>query len=445
MKFYGITMQGKFINQTLATVPLTFDPATDVGRLIYNIEDGYLWWGDGEANIWRSIGEGGGDNSEHEDMYSDLLMTSIFLNCSWNEFWQNMGNDEWIDESLSTPELADNWNGDLKAYYFNAVGQSLVSSNLFDQNLAVANAPYAMPSVFWWDGTADGLETDPPLIYLNCTDSEANWEGPCTNNDVWRFANTPTNKHVRMKIVSTGSGHVLSWGLYYHKDLSVSCSKYALTQFEIIITDPIIDNPIVVDYIPGYVLVFLNGVLLQDEQDFTATDGQAILIHQPDLEINDVINVISFGTSTFSGGGDINTDLFIRKDGAIDWDDLVEQSVGNGKFINLGIGVDPTDSVNMSQLDETAGSSPNRHARLYDAATKLTVVANTDEDGVDGHWVTFNDHKIKNIADGNVSVGSQQAVNGRQLYDHQELKATTSVWGHVKVTVSGGVMTITGG
>ena len=413
MKFYGITMQGKFINQTLTVVPPTFNPSTDVGRLIYNEDDGFLWWGDGEDGRWRSIGEGGGDASEMEDMYSDLLRTSIFSNASWNEFWENMTTDPYLNVNAPTsPELADTWNGDLKAYIFTSAGQVLESNtqqseyNMYDPHTELPDILYCMPSCFWLDAHP---HTTQPDIWV--TNNGVDWE-PALNNDVHKFTTTGTNLGIRL--VSNGPGTLFSWGVLYNKDISVGCSKQALTTK--IFVHP---EPLVFQYTPGSIMVYLNGLLLADD-DYTATDGETITIDDPALQVNDIIQIISFGTSI------MDADNFIRKDAALPWNSGVEQSVNNGHFTLLGDGDTGVngDSVNMQQMDEDYTGiqvSPNRHSKLYNAG-KTTTEVQVTASGVD-----VTDNKILNVTDGTVSNVSKEAVNGSQLYNHQSIVRITPI------------------
>ena len=441
MKFYGVTMQGKFVNQTLATVPETFSHDADTGRLIYNEEDGFLWWGDGETDIWRSIAEGADVAGEAEDMYSDLLRTTIFLNGTWDEFYQNMGQDLLVDKLNSSSILEDNWDADLKAYEFTLDNLTLTSEDMFDEHLNLSSVRYCMPSVWWVDGVGNHY---PPKVEVN---NGFGWER-ATNNDVHRFAN-PDGTILLMRVTSTqmggGTGTLLSWGILYNKDLSIDCSRSALTQYEKVIDNEITDT-IGTPYKPGFILVYLNGILqkggtLAGGDDYEATDGETITFAVPTLKIGDVVNVISFGTAAMIGP-DEESDAYIRRDGTLPWIMIggQQQDVGGGILTNLGDGVDDSDSVNIGQLSEVTYSA-NRHSRLYPTDTNDPPVLQTTTGSIDCRA-----NSLIDVASGSwSSVSSTDGINGGNLADHADDKATASDWGHVKAYISAGVLYITTG
>ena len=341
MKFYGVQMQGKFVNQVLADVPATFDPSTDTGRLIYNTTDGFLWWGDGETGLWRSIAEGGADAAEAEDMYSDLLRSSIFKNCTWNDFVHNMIDDSLIDESSSTSSLSNNWSADLTAYVFTTVGETLVSNDLYDSHTGLTDIQYCMPSVYWSDAHPHILT---PTIQVN---NGNGWEN-ATNNAVHRFASSGSS--LKIRVIGQGAGTLFSWGVLYNKDLSSSCSHYALTQNTWEIADDI-TTQLEYQYVPGYILVYLNGILLQDSVNYTATDGEFIDFITPPLSTGDVVHALTFGTSTF--GDTSTTGLYIRKDASVSWDGSVTQSLNGSKFTDIGNATSSGEAVTYDQFEQS--------------------------------------------------------------------------------------------
>lgn len=279
MKFYGITMEGKFVNQTLASVPSSFVAATDTGRVIYNQADGFLWWGDGETGVWRTIGEGGGDVSEAEDMYSDLLRTSVFLNATWNGFEETPDDDTYINETNTTMTHEAEY-----GIYNYAGAMVLETNNLYDSYLTSNDITYCMPSV-WFIPTL-GIA---PSIQVMA--DGATWEN-AENNTIHEFTNP--GKILKMRIISIAGqeGFIRNMGFLYHRDPSVTCrdAKILTTTITLSAGD---DNIFEIDYAVGSTIVFLNGRLL-DGSDFTATDGSTITIADPTLVVGDVVNVITF-------------------------------------------------------------------------------------------------------------------------------------------------------
>lgn len=428
MKFYGITMEGKFINQTVeASVTESFVFSRDTGRLVYNLEDGYLWWGDGIEGKWRTVGDlgGGGDANEIEDMYSDLLRTSIFLNGTWDEFGEKPADDVYINDT-NTDMSHD---GDLKIYTYES-GMILETNNLFDSvalDGVVSQILACMPSV--WYFISDGAD---PVVYVTA-DGGTHWE-QARNNDYHKFEWPGTDLRMRIVIPSgTNTGFIRSLGLIYNKDLSTSCSRYALTDIEIIIDDPP-SNTIIVDYIPGNVLVFLNGTLLKDGDDYTAEDGTAIYINSPDLQVGDVIHIISFGTS-IGGGGDTDLSPYIRKDGTITYE--ANQPMGNNKITGMADGVDPQDAVTVAQLS----SNLNKHYRLYNSLFD-TVMVHTGTNG----QVDVRGNRVVDVGAataGTDAVNVDYANSHYAPISHVTQSATSSTLGHVKVWVTtGGILRI---
>lgn len=298
MRFYGITMEGKFINENVAQAVVdTYTSSTDASRLVYNEDDGYLWWGDDVTGQWRRAGTGGGAGAgEIEDMFSDLLRTSFFMNCSWNEFTEGAAVDTLINASNTTaswaasitpPGLQDGTTG-----YSVATGEVVESTNVFDTFISLTGVDYCMPSVYWWDGTNDGSYDNIPTIYVT-TQSSPSWPADWTevgNNEVYRFTSSDAAQ-LRMRIVGTGSGYLLGWGILYNRDVTTSC----LGQTSFITSTETISSPtstVTVTYDPNNVLVFLNGVLLLNGDDCTTTSGTQVDF-ATQLAADDVVHVIT--------------------------------------------------------------------------------------------------------------------------------------------------------
>ena len=76
MKFHGVTMVGPFTNQRMVELPDPWIDERDQGRLVW-LTNGTLWYGTDIEFV--NFASGSGDASEVEDMYSDLLRTTIFI------------------------------------------------------------------------------------------------------------------------------------------------------------------------------------------------------------------------------------------------------------------------------------------------------------------------------------------------------------------------------
>ncbi len=445
MRFYGITMEGRFVNHTLDTVP-SFNTDTDPGRLIYTIDDGKLWWGDGYSAPprWRSISDYVDvGNNEAEDMYSDLLRTTVFLNCTWDNFDENETNNAFMNDSPTEGSSIMTYDDALKVYEYDSSNNILESLNLKDAVVtAVPEIRHCMPSV-WWINTSGN---DVPQIYVTANGG-TNWEG-VTNNDFHEF-DYPGND-LRMRVVLTGAttGFIRSWGLLYNKDLSVSCARQALSTYEEVILLGV--TTIYTPYTVGAVLVYMNGILLQDEQDYTATDGSSIDIHSPAPQVDDVITVISYSTLVTTAGP-VDHTPYLRRDGTTDWLGPYNQSMTDGatnyKFTDLSDGTNgTTDSVNMSQIYESTNDNM-KHYRLF-----KNEPPNFNNQGVSCSptWNYLyqqtsmeNNHIYNLVTTAGRSSSSLEAVNRSWVYAnytdilHPDLISSSSDYGHARIWTDG--------
>lgn len=328
MKFHGITMVGPFVNQKLAAVP-TFDPDRDQGRLVW-ISDGTLWYG--SDTEWVNFSAGAGDANEVEDMYSDLLRTTIFLNGSYDEFAIVEDDNPLVSDTTMTHSAK------LKTYTYSA-GQYIESGNLYDATTDMEWVDYVLPSV---DYVGDGNST----IQVS-SDGGSTWFA-ADNNQIFRIPNDSAGTDLRMRFTAGGSGTLLSWGIMYNKDLSAACTKYGLTyaNFEANEGQTFFE----LDYVPGAIQIFLNGDLL-DTSDYFANSGSDVIFMEP-LHEGDIVYILSFSTSVLNPNVDFND--YIRHDGTVVFTN--DQSMGDNKLTNVSEGVDPYDAVNKLQLDGVIGN-----------------------------------------------------------------------------------------
>jgi hypothetical protein len=65
-------------------------------------------------------------------------------------------------------------------------------------------------------------------------------------------------------------------------------------------------------YRPGYVDVYLNGVKLLDSSDYTAVDGNTVVLDSPAVLL-DVVEVQSYLTSSTAGSGSGTTTTYVNR------------------------------------------------------------------------------------------------------------------------------------
>jgi hypothetical protein len=299
MKFYGITMEGKFINQKVTAdvvLPDNFDAIRDTGRVVYNQDDGYLWWGDGIDLKWRrtGTGDGGGDGSEAEDMYSDLLLTSIFKNASWDEY-REYGGEDWDVLLNKTTSMYPKWNSDYTWFEYSN-GDVLESLNLFDARSFLNAVSHIMASV-------DYIQDDAaPLPTIQATANGGTTWFTVDPHKVYSLGDTDAGSDLRIRFIAKAEGVLKSWAMYYNKDLSVSCAKNALTSYTETIGVAKTTVTVPEGYVPNAVMVYLNGDLMHDS-DYIAADGSDIIFNAPQLQVGDIVRILSFGTSVLGSGG----------------------------------------------------------------------------------------------------------------------------------------------
>jgi len=189
-KNYGTDMQGPFIGQRVSTLPAW--TAADVGREVYTEDTKLRYYGTDTG--WREYGAGGGGGSEF-DMYADMLGNSIYLNCSWDGFI----NELLIASTTMTYNATDN------KYEFTA-GEILESVDIYDGTLAIT-VTECMVYIDFDDSGSPTIEAT--------ADGGANWES-VDNGAIHSFSNTGSD--LRMRFTGGGSGEVRSWGVFYNPD-----------------------------------------------------------------------------------------------------------------------------------------------------------------------------------------------------------------------------------
>lgn len=325
MKFHGIAMAGPFVNQKLSSLPV-FDAARDQARIVW-LTDGTIWYGSDTA--WVNFGAGEGDATEVEDLYSDLLRTTIFLNASYDGF---------VDDSLME-DYTMTHKVKTKLFEFTN-GQYIESTNLFDAASGISYVDYVLVSV---DFIGDSNGT----IQVS-SNGGVDWF-TVNNNKIYRIPSDSVGNDLRLRVIGIGSGSIASWGVLYSKDLSATCTKYGLTyiKFEANEGQTIFE----VDHSPFAVQVFVNGVLL-DSSDYISNSETEIIFVEP-LHAGDIVYILSYSTSHLDPN--LNPDFFLKRDGTTPL--TGNQSAGGHKITNLAAGVDGTDAVNVSQLNATVEST----------------------------------------------------------------------------------------
>lgn len=269
MRFHGIQMDGPFVNQKLSSLPI-FSSTRDSGRFVW-LTNGTLWYGNNTE--WIEIGGGGGggggtgDATEVEDLYSDLLRTTVFLNASYDGF-----------TSTDLVEFTDMEYTSNSYVYEN--GRVITSKNLYDSSLSMSYVDYVMVYVDY-SGNDSIIEVS--------SDGGGNWS-IVSNHTVFRINDLYTGTNLKIRFTGVGSGEIYSWGILYNRDPNASCTKQGLMYKRFDAADG--QTSFEVNYTVGAIQVFLNGNLL-DNSDFVANDGENVILAEP-LTDGDIVYIVSF-------------------------------------------------------------------------------------------------------------------------------------------------------
>jgi hypothetical protein len=391
MKFHGATMVGPFVNQKLSALPV-FDPSRDQGRMVW-LSDGTLWYGSDVD--WTDFSSGSGDASEVEDLYSDLLRTTIFMNASYDGFKNE-------DLVLSTDMT---YNSKDKYYEFTN-GQTITSTNLFDLSLSIPYVDYVMVYVNF-------IGASTPLIEV--TSNGTDWN-TVQNHRMFKIPDATIGTDLRIKFTGSGNGTLLSWGVLYNKDLTASCSKYGLTYNKFEATDG--QTSFEANYNPGSIQVFLNGDLI-DDLDFEATNGTDVVFYRP-LQSGDIVYILRFSTSILGSSGGVDTSNFVSADGTTPF--TGNQSMGGNRLTSVADGIDESDAVTMGQLSNAimSGMDTSNFVR-HDGTVPFT-----------GNQ-SMQHHRLTELQDG---IDLYDAVNVQQLGEYitrSELSDILEEYGIVKI------------
>jgi hypothetical protein len=269
MDIYGANFKGPLKIEELSTLPVW--SASDERRIIYVADTGKTYYGG--SLTWMEFGSGSGAGGE-SDEYSDLLNSSAYLNCTWDDF----DDEDLIDNTNTTAT----WDVSNTEYDFTA-GQILQSDNLYDSVASLTAITECMVHVNYSD-------TGTPTI--QATADGVNWEA-VTNNTIHEFTNTGTT--LKIRFTGGGTGSVESWGVLYNPDtgsnIGANRRKYiafyyeGLCQDEDTIVDGFyFDNSVAIDQLTLFTRVAPTGSdltvdLLSDgaEQSAVATltDGSS--------------------------------------------------------------------------------------------------------------------------------------------------------------------------
>lgn len=312
MRYHNITMTGPFVNQKLSTLP-AFIPERDQGRLLW-LSDGTFWYG--SDTLWMSLSRV--DTSSTEDIYSDLLRTTVFLNASYDAF-----TDEDLVEATNMVYKKS------QATYVFTGGNVIVSKNLFDGLSLADTVEYVMVYVEKEDSGNGVIQVS--------TDGGVNWS-IIGNAQLIRISDVNAGIDIRLRYTSGGIGTLRSWGVLYNKDLSAACTKYAMTykRWEANQDQTLFE----VNYIRNALQVFVNGVML-DETQYFADNGTEVNLITP-LTVGDIVYIYSYSTSI------LDSQDFVRHNGLVSFSN--DQSMGDNKLTDVTNGTDPFDAVNYGQL-----------------------------------------------------------------------------------------------
>ncbi|MFV0600564.1 MAG: YadA-like family protein [Brachymonas sp.] len=133
------------------------------------------------------------------------------------------------------------------------------------------------------------------------------------------------------------------------------------------------------------------------------------VLNDNELQVNVVDNPTFNGEVTMNGGATISDHLTVNAGTTID--------MGGNRITNVGAGVDPSDVVTMQQLQDAQAGSV-KYATNPDGSINYNqvVLEGTPYDPQTSQGGTV----INNVAAGEISANSSQAVNGSQLYQVQQ-------------------------
>lgn len=148
------------------------------------------------------------------DLYSDVLASSCYNNCSWDTFTVTT----LVDVGNTTMDL----DVEIQRYDF-TVGEVLQSNDLYDPLLAIT-VDECMVSI-------DYVDSGSPTIEV--TADGTNWE-IATNNALHSFTNTGST--LKLRFTAGGTGYIKSWAIFYNNDTGTtygtSVRKYLTFNYE---------------------------------------------------------------------------------------------------------------------------------------------------------------------------------------------------------------------
>ena len=116
-----------------------------------------------------------------------------------------------------------------------------------------------------------------------------------------------------------------------------------------------------------------------------------------------------------------------------------DQKMSGAGFTGMRKAITNGESVSYEQSPYYDTNQVHYHIDLRTLSNSNVVLSTTTGQ------VDVRNNKIINLAAGSLVNGSTDGINADQLYDHSIKGATASVWGHVKLSLVSGVLTITGG
>ena len=206
-----------------------------------------------------------------EDSYSDLLRSSVFENCSFDDF-------STLDRVLVYNGIYDGGYG----HFTFTNGQYIESENLIDPLLSSTTISLMMPSMYY-DG--DGI--------IEITADGTNWR-TVNNNEMENMVNN--GSVLKMRFTSIGNSVLYDWGLLYKHDSNSLSSISLLNERRFIATAG--QSIFSMVYTPERLSVFLNGAHL-DETEYDDSSGTQLVLTTP-AEVNDIVYVLTYNSFTMT-------------------------------------------------------------------------------------------------------------------------------------------------
>ena len=195
-------------------------------------------------------------------------------------------------------------------------------------------------------------------------------------------------------------------------------------------------------YTVDNIIVTLNGVVMENGTDYTATDGTSVVLTDAAV-VDDELNVIAFKSFTTAdmvsatNGGTFQNDITINGDLTVDTDTLVVDATNNRVGIGTSSHSFPLEVADESNLIQLIPSS--RQIRTEGGDSVL--------DSSDGDWVfeISNNEAMRIDSSGNVGIGTSSPSTDLHVYGSSpelRVQSTATNNGYIRFINTSGSMSV---